>query len=146
MAKRKPLEQKGFLELQDTLDKEFSMFIRMTAADDNGYVCCPTCGVTHQWNSGDIHCSHFYGRKNYYVRWDERNVIAQCGKENRWDEGNKPEMVFVLIERWGLDEILEMRKTAKMPGHGKQPDTLWMCEKIREYKARNKRLREEKGL
>jgi len=144
MSKRNAIDTMGKRQLVKTLDNEFSMFVRMSAADDGGWVVCPTCGRTHKWNSGDIHCSHYYGRANYNVRWDERNVIAQCGYENTWMEGNKPEMIDVLVAKWGTDELRQMRAIAKLPN--RQPDVFWLREKIREYRAKNKKLREEKGF
>ena len=104
----------------------------------------PTCGKAYRWNSGDIHCSHYYGRKNYNVRWDERNVIAQCAYENTWMEGNKPEMIEALHEKWGAVELRQMRAKAKMPN--KIPGEDWLRLMIGEYRAKNKELREEKGL
>jgi len=144
MAKRNTLDTMGKRQLIKALDSEFSMFIRMSAADDNGYVACPTCGRVYLWNSGDIHCSHYYGRANFNVRWDERNVIAQCSYENTWMEGNKPEMIDALVAKWGTDELRQMRAIAKLPN--RHPDVFWLQEKIREYRAKNKKLREEKGL
>jgi len=144
MAKRNTLDTMGKRQLVKTLDDEFSMFVRMSAADDNGYVACPTCGRVYLWNSGDIHCSHYYGRANYNVRWDDRNAVAQCGYENTWMEGNKPEMIDVLVEKWGTDELRQMRAKAKMPN--KIPDEDLLRVMIREYRAKNKKLREEKGL
>ena len=43
-CKRQTLKEKSWPELRDALDKDFSDFIRMSAADDNGIIRCPTCG------------------------------------------------------------------------------------------------------
>jgi len=143
MPKRTIADMTG-RELVKKLDAEFSLYVRLKEADDCGYVTCPTCGVTHPYNSGDIHCSHFYGRANHNVRWDERNVIAQCARENTWDEGNKPEMAEVLLKKWGAKELAQMRALSKMPN--KRPDDEWLRMMIAEYRSKIKALREEKGL
>ena len=130
-------------ELVKKLDEEFSLYVRMSAADDSGWVCCPTCGRVNQWNDG-VDLSHFYGRANFNVRWDHRNVIAQCAYENRFREGNKPDMADVLEKKWGEGEMAQMKAIAKMPN--KRPDDEWLRMRIEEYRNKNIALRKEKGL
>jgi len=71
-------------------------------------------------------------------------VIAQCAYENRFDEGNKPNMAEVLLKKWGAKELAQMRALSKMPN--KRPDDEWLRMMIAEYRRKIKALHEEKGL
>jgi len=146
MAKRNTLDTMSKGQLIKALDKEFSRFVRLTAADDNGWVTCPTCGRYSQWNDA-MDCSHGIPCGNYNVRWDLRNVIVQCMQENRnrhkfFENGLK--VLDILIERWGEEEIAQMKAISKMKNQ--KPDDDWLRMTIGEYRAKNKKLREEKGL
>ena len=58
------------------LDTIFSKYIRLKDADTKGYCTCVTCNRKYFWK--EIQAGHFISRKNYSVRWDERNVKPQC--------------------------------------------------------------------
>jgi len=92
-------------------------------------------------------CSHGIPCGNYNVRWDLRNVIVQCMQENRnrykfFENGLK--VLDILTERWGEEEIAKMKAISKMKNQ--KPDDDWPRMTIDEYRAKNKKLREEKGL
>jgi len=142
-GRRRGAAEKSGRELVGLLDAEVSLNVRMSAADDNGWVCCPTCGRINKWNDG-VDWSHYISRANFNVRWDPRNSIAQCAYENRFREGNHAEMIDVLTERWGGEEIAQMRALAKLPN--KRPDDEWLRTMIAEYRRRNKALRARKSL
>ena len=141
VKKRKSLREKNKRELIKVLDREFSLFIRMSAAEDAGWVKCPTCGTSYQWKDTD--CSHYVGRKNHAVRWDERNVIAQCRSENRFQSGNIWKLRKVLVERYGEDAVKQVEAIAEIKGG---VGDIWLREKIEEYREKNKALRKEKCL
>jgi len=52
MAKRNTIDTMGKRQLVKTLDSEFSMFVRMSAADDGGWVVCPTSGLNETFEAG----------------------------------------------------------------------------------------------
>jgi len=141
---RKTLDDMGWTDLRDKLDREFSDFIRMTAADDNGFIRCPTCGRIDHWKRFD--CSHYEHRDKIIVRWDEHNVIAQCMSENRFHGGNVPKMRHVLIDRYGEDAVLKIEDMAEMYGRQRIYDEFWLRMKIKEYRKINKHLKREKCL
>jgi len=133
-------------ELIRKLDDEVSLHVRLAAADDNGWIVCPTCGTANKWDDG-MDWSHCIGRANYNVRWDLRNCIAQCARENRnlyRQSENAINVLDVLIGEWGEDEIEQMKALAKLPN--KRPDDEWLRMTIDEYRVKNKMLRKEKGL
>ena len=64
------------MKLVTKLDRVFSKWVRLSAADHTGHVQCYTCGVTKHWQKVDA--GHFMVRGKYGTRWDPRNVKAQC--------------------------------------------------------------------
>jgi hypothetical protein len=67
------------------LDQVFSKYIRLRDADSRGYCRCITCGRSEPWKEMDA--GHFVSRDRKAVRWDERNVHAQCPHCNRFRAG-----------------------------------------------------------
>lgn len=54
-------------------DDAFSKAIR-AAAD----YTCECCGKKYDQSSMGLHCSHFFGRRAYSVRFDPKNAWAHC--------------------------------------------------------------------
>lgn len=76
-AKRKKLP--SIKSLHKRAWAQFSIWIRVREADENGYVQCTTCPSSHLWNSGLIHAGHWiHGRLDF----DERNIHPQCRNDN----------------------------------------------------------------
>jgi len=143
-GKRRKLEEMEWADLRDILDRDFSYFIRMSEADDNGFVKCPTCGKILYWNETD--CSHFIKRDIIATRYDERNVIAQCHYENSFRDGNLHLMLPVLLERHGQEAVDELKKLEDMCGKKRVFDNYQLIEKIKYYRLKNKELKKEKCL
>jgi hypothetical protein len=131
----------GKKELVKILDREFSLYVRMKAANDNGLVRCPTCGKVYPWRQMDL--SHYCGRKFYATRWDERNCIAQCQSENRFQSGNIFLLRRVLVNRYGDEEIKAVEELAKKPW---AEDILSLRMRIIEFREKIKTLKMEKMI
>lgn len=56
-----------------TPDSHFSKCIREAA----GWKC-ECCGTEYPENAQGLHCSHFFGRRAYGVRFDPDNAFAHC--------------------------------------------------------------------
>jgi len=139
--KRRTLETMTYRELVNVLDRCFSEYIRLSAADEHGYIKCPTCGKVYGWRQMDL--SHYCGRKHISVRWDERNVIAQCQSENRFQSGNIFKLRKVLVERYGEETVCEVEKLAVRPW---AEDVFSLRLKISDWREKVKQLKIEKGL
>lgn len=87
--------------LKKEADQVFSNFIRNR---DNW--TCQTCGL--QVFGSNSHCSHFVGRNNMATRYEEKNCICQCAKENMFMEGNKPKFALTLMKKYGTGIIEEL--------------------------------------
>lgn len=71
--------------LEETLDRIFSVFIRITYADPQGYVRCYTCEQILPWQESQ--CGHFIPRGNDATRYDEDNCRPQCSFCNEHRNG-----------------------------------------------------------
>lgn len=56
-----------------TADSHFSKCIREAA----GWKC-ECCGTQYPENAQGLHCSHYFGRRAYGVRFDPGNAFAHC--------------------------------------------------------------------
>ncbi len=73
--------------LKARMDVAFSELVRLSNADDSGFVKCITCGRSGFWK--DFDAGHFVTRDHLNTRWDLDNVKPQCQHENR-RMGGKP--------------------------------------------------------
>ena len=92
------------------MDKVFSEYIRKRDSRDGYFTCC-SCGHRKPYNLADA--GHFINRRWMALRWDERNVHAQCSSCNRFDEGNLIGYYRFMLEKYGQDtiDLLESLKT-----------------------------------
>lgn len=72
--------------LERSLDKLFSLYIRLRDTNENGYFKCPTCGRILPWEKAD--CSHYWSRSHKSTRWNEDNCVAECSYCNRFDSSH----------------------------------------------------------
>lgn len=95
-------------ELQDLIDKAddvFSQWLRLSQADEYGYVTCYTCDSRGPWQQ--YQCGHYIKRDNKFLRWDTRNTRVQDKKCNEYMGGHYTEYTHRLeAERPGITEIL----------------------------------------
>lgn len=98
------------MEKEQVLDELFSQYIRLRDSDEYGMITCITCGKRVRWKSSDA--GHFIGRRHMSVRWDARNVHAQCVDCNRFKDGENSKYEDALIRKYGK-AIVEGLKDAK---------------------------------
>jgi hypothetical protein len=127
--------------LVKSLDRVFSEYIRLSAADDSGMCRCITCGVWHHWK--DIDCGHFVTRNHKSTRWDIRNASPQCRSCNSFRGGEQYLHGLMIDKRNGSGTANMLRLLSKTPV--KYPDMLLM-QMIEDYREKVKKLRKEKGL
>lgn len=144
--------------------KDFSIMIRVEAADAHGVCECVTCGLRKYWKTGagHIHAGHCLAARymNSPVKFEETNVATQCRNCNtdgrvswmRPHASKKAEDVhgiFILytIDKHGrveLDRLRLLRNTGKMATGQVRIDEL--REMRAEYKRRAAETMEDKGL
>lgn len=131
----------------DRLDEEVQRFIRLRAADENGYCKCASCGVMIKWQgTGKMHCGHWISRSHYATRWDLRNLFPQCAKCNDPQRGNgMPYELGKEVERiYGEEVAKELKRKSKQDKKG--PDLVARIELLIWIRQQTKILSKEKGL
>lgn len=93
-------------------DKVFSLFIRKRDAENGGN--CISCGKWFPYE--ELDAGHFISRNCLQLRYDERNVNAQCRLCNRFRNGEQALYAKGLDSKYGKgtsDELLEIYKNSK---------------------------------
>lgn len=80
-----------------TADSHFSKCVREAA----GWKC-EACGTQYPENAQGLHCSHYFGRRAYGVRFDPNNAFAHCFGCHSKLGGNPDD-----FRQWVVDQIGE---------------------------------------
>jgi hypothetical protein len=127
--------------LEKKLDRVFSEYIRLNAADDNGIVKCVTCGNYHHWK--EVHCGHFIPRARKATRYSEENCHPQCVRCNTYRHGESDIYRQKLVEMYGAVAVEGLENLARMGG---SYDAYSLQILLDSYKQKVKQLKKEKGL
>ena len=140
-GKRRTLEEMRYRDLVKVLDREVSLFVRLSAANSSGLVRCVTCGSIHFWKQ--ITLGHYISRSHHSVRWYLMNVAPQCVRCNSFRGGEQHKMRAFLVSKHGEEAIKRIEAWAEMT-KTETADTLRV--KIIDFRERVKYLKAEKGL
>lgn len=108
--KAKRIKEESVPGLVKKLDAVFSLYVRLLNADKNGECKCCTCGTPHHYTK--IQCGHFYSRKYYCIRWDERNTAPQDAKCNIFNQGEQFKFGEYLKKKYG-EQVIDYLNTKK---------------------------------
>lgn len=122
--------------LKETLDIEFSKFIRLRDCQTNGR--CISCGVSITYETSDA--GHYIPRKHMSTRFDEKNVNAQCRLCNRGRDGNETGYEKGLIYKYGGNVLEELKGQRNRPLKLSQSE---MRDLIKYYKEQQKILKKK---
>lgn len=117
------------------LDAVFSIYVRASRADFQGFVSCFTCPARLQWKQ--MQCGHFRKRADIATRFEENNCRVQCKYCNETLGGNLEIFEEELRDEIGdeeVDRIIELSKT--YAGYS----TEHYVEKLAYYTSKNKDL------
>lgn len=128
-------------DLKVKLDKEFSLFIRLRDAMENGYFRCISCGQIKPFAQAD--CGHFHSRTHMSTRFDEDNCHAECRFCNRFKADHLEGYRENLIQKIGQQRFDRLKWRS---GLFKKYSDFEYEQLIKYYKALNKKLKKEKGL
>ena len=73
--------------MEKTLWRWFSLFIRLRDSDHNGNGYCITCNKAIHYKDG--HAGHYLSRRFKSIKYDERNVSLQCVRCNSFEGGRQ---------------------------------------------------------
>lgn len=119
--KRKPKKNKGRSELQKwvaKLDKIMSLYVRMRDSKEFHYKAfrCISCGQVKPIDQADN--GHYLSRRYMSLRFDTRNMNAECKACNRFDASHLVGYRRNLVMKLGKKSFLDRHPTANlgMPG------------------------------
>lgn len=139
--RRRTVESMKYSDLIKVLDREVSLYVRLSDTDRNGICICATCGKREAWNK--ITLGHYISRSHHSVRFDERNIACQCISCNSFKGGEQFLMRKHLVKKYGEKEIEKMEMFAQMT---KTETAETLREKIEYYRKAVKEIMNEKGL
>tara|TARA_R100000541_G_scaffold42975_1_gene50205 strand:- start:2027 stop:2419 length:393 start_codon:yes stop_codon:yes gene_type:complete len=95
-------------KLKKKLDKIFSEYIRLRDSDYKGNCKCISCGKEAQAFGGSTHAGHLFSRRYLSIRFDEKNVNAQCSYCNTFLNGNQIKAARGVDNKWGKGTVNEL--------------------------------------
>ena len=117
-------------QLKKSLDRWFSLFIRLRYAQD-GIVRCFTCGKQDHYKS--MHCGHFQSRRHLSTRWDEINCQVQCPKCNTFNQGEQYKFAKNLDKKYGKGTADGLARSARMITKMTQSDYKELIDKYKSW-------------
>ena len=120
----------------------FSRYIRLRDSDSNGIATCFTCGKRLKWDDG-MQAGHFIGRREQSVKFDEKNVHAQCIECNHFNAGKQFEYGLQLDRKYGDGTATKLLIQSKQLC--KRGD-FEIKELTKHYRKEVERLKKEKNL
>lgn len=112
-------------------------YIRLKAADKDGYVSCVTCGVRKHWK--EMQGGHFIGRKWTATKLLEENINPQCPCCNGPLRGNMIQYTLYMQDTYGREFVEELEtlkhQTKKYTRAEIEEHKQELMEKIREYES-----------
>jgi hypothetical protein len=94
-------------------DREWSKYIRTR---DNW--TCQRCSKQYDPPTSALHCSHFWSRGNWSVRFDEDNTEALCYGCHSYLGGNPVEFHKYYLEKLGQERFDALEKRKNTPKSG----------------------------
>ena len=150
--KRKAKKVLSLKSLDAKLWRIFSRFIRLRDATKAGVTFCISCGELisvfyYEYEkvkfNQQCHAGHYYNRGSNYraLKYDEKNVNAQCAHCNKYLEGNKQGYEKGLIKKYGESVLgyLDLKKRNQTSLNRFVLESL-----IRHYEIEVKKLMKEK--
>ncbi len=106
LKRKKPKKKIKVSTLKNKVWTQFSIFIRLRGANNEGMNRCVTCGVLKRWK--ELQAGHFIaGRLNSNL-FDERGCHPQCSLCNVVKAGNGPRYYQFMIRTYGQETINEL--------------------------------------
>ena len=95
-------------KLKKKLDKIFSEYIRLRDSDYKGNCKCISCGKEAPAFGGSTHAGHLFSRRYLSIRFDEKNVNAQCAYCNTFLNGNQIKAARGVENKWGEGTVANL--------------------------------------
>lgn len=112
----------------------FNRYIRRRDTHPDGVGRCCSCGGVNSFEY--LEAGH-YVHNCSALRFDERNVHAQCTGCNKYKHGNPTGYAVFLIKRYGPGILMEFETLRKSPKRWRKAE---LQEMLETYKAKLKKL------
>lgn len=107
------MKKKTVSQLRKKLWELTSKFVRLSAADSDGFCFCVTCSARLDWIY-EAQAGHFIPKaQGNATAWDLRNIHVQCYRCNINLGGNGAEYYPWMVKKYGQDEVDELRRLSK---------------------------------
>lgn len=123
---------------EETLWKNFSLYIRLRDSDANGYGKCISCGKIVHYKEAD--CGHFKSRRYQTTKYNEKNNNLQCTYCNDHLKGNEYAYSLALDEKFGEGTAETLHNLSQMTGKKLKPYEITILND--EIKEKIKKLKE----
>lgn len=100
---RTPKRKKGKVSQRKTLVAKLDKLCSQVVRERDGYRCV-TCGKTRE-QGALIDAGHYVSRRCLKLRWDIRNVHAQCAYCNRFNAGAGAAYAAFILQTYGAQEL-----------------------------------------
>ena len=114
----KPKKQTKLSTLEGYAWTEFSKFIRLRdclkTTDTTTHGRCYTCGAYKEFS--ELDAGHYIKSTHKQIKFDERNVHAQCQKCNRFEGGQEAVYTLKMLDEYGrevIDELMSKKGSYK---------------------------------
>lgn len=101
-----PRKKKTIAKLVDDLAILMQKYVKLKAADSNGYVQCVTCKTIKHWK--EMQGGHFIGRKWTATKLLEENIHPQCPCCNGPLRGNMIQYTLFMQDTYGREFVDEL--------------------------------------
>ena len=107
-------KNKSIAKLVEDVAVLMQKYVRLKAADENGYCQCVTCGKVGHWK--ELQGGHYIPRGNQSTKILEENIHPQCVHCNHFDKENAK----IAYTRWmdnyyGVEFVRELEILATKP-------------------------------
>jgi hypothetical protein len=109
---KKP-KKKPLAKLKADLWRLFSIHLRVSYADKNGFSTCYTCGIKKHYR--ELQCGHGISGRGNAILFDKRICRPQCPQCNIFKHGNYQVFVPKLCKEIGVDLYQEIEKSSHKP-------------------------------
>ena len=108
------VKQQTIKSLKTKTWKAFSLYIRLSVADEYGFVTCITCGTKKHYKN--LQAGHFVPGRGNSILFEERGVHPQCYHCNIGLKGNPRKYAQYMLEKYGqgvIDELDRLSETVR---------------------------------
>jgi len=127
-------------QLKRKLWTTFSVYTRLKAANNKGFVKCVTCPTKRHWKDG-MQAGHFIPGRHNGVLFEETNVHPQCVGCNIFLHGNLIKYYPFMLKTYGQKEINRLERLNKKII---KRDKKWYDEQMGFYKGECRKLLSKK--